>query len=65
MNEAQRQLDRPLRVAVAGTGFIGRVHARAASLVGAALVGVSASSPERARAAAVELSTQRWEEVPA
>jgi predicted dehydrogenase len=53
-------LDRPLRVAIAGTGFIGRVHARAARLAGATLVGVSASSAERARVAAVELGAQRW-----
>jgi predicted dehydrogenase len=60
VNEAQRQLDRPLRVAVAGTGFIGRVHARAAVLAGATLVGVSASTAEHARVAAIELGAQRW-----
>jgi predicted dehydrogenase len=44
--------ERPLRVAIAGTGFIGPVHARAARLAGARLVGVAASTPERGRAAA-------------
>ena len=34
-----------LRVAIAGTGFIGAVHARSARLAGARIVGVSASSP--------------------
>jgi len=41
-----------LRAAIAGTGFIGAVHARSARLAGAQLVGVAASSPESARAAA-------------
>jgi predicted dehydrogenase len=54
------RLDRQPRVAVAGTGFIGRVHARAAQLAGATLVGVSASSAERARAAAKQLGAERW-----
>jgi predicted dehydrogenase len=53
-------LDRQLRVAIAGTGFIGRIHAHAALLAGARLVGVSASSGERARAAAAELGAERW-----
>ncbi|MGH2716870.1 MAG: Gfo/Idh/MocA family protein [Thermoleophilaceae bacterium] len=48
-----------LRAAIAGTGFIGRVHARSARLAGAELVGVSASSPERAAAAANELGAAR------
>jgi predicted dehydrogenase len=48
-----------LRVAVAGTGFIGRVHARSARLAGAQLVGVAASSPESADRAAVELDADR------
>jgi predicted dehydrogenase len=48
-----------LRAAIAGTGFIGRVHARSARLAGAELVGVSASSPERAAAAAAELGAGR------
>ena len=41
-----------LRVAIAGTGFIGAVHARSARLAGARLVGVSASSPSRSEEAA-------------
>jgi predicted dehydrogenase len=46
---------RPLRVGVAGTGFIGRVHISAARRAGAQVVAVAASSPERGRAAADEL----------
>jgi predicted dehydrogenase len=49
----------PLRVAIAGTGFIGRVHARSARLAGAHLVGIAASSRESARAAATELGADR------
>src|SRR3954464_13729628 len=49
----------PLRAAIAGTGFIGRVHARSARLAGAELVGVAASSPESAQAAAAELGAER------
>jgi threonine dehydrogenase-like Zn-dependent dehydrogenase len=37
----------PLRVGVAGAGFIGAVHARSARLAGATLAGVATSSPER------------------
>jgi hypothetical protein len=33
-----------LRVGIAGTGFIGAVHARSARLAGAQLAGVAASS---------------------
>src|SRR5688500_22127 len=50
---------RPLRVAIAGTGFIGAVHARSARLAGAHLVGVAASSPESARAAAAAVGAER------
>jgi predicted dehydrogenase len=49
----------PLRVAIAGTGFIGAVHARSAQRVGARLVGVAASSPERSAAAAEALGAER------
>jgi predicted dehydrogenase len=49
----------PLRVAIAGTGFIGAVHARSAQRVGARLVGVAASSPERSAAAAALLGAER------
>ena len=48
-----------LRAAIAGTGFIGAVHARSARLAGAQLVGVAASSPENAEAAAAALGAER------
>ena len=48
-----------LGAAIAGTGFIGKVHARSARLAGARLVGVAASSPESRRAAAAELGAER------
>jgi predicted dehydrogenase len=48
-----------LGVAVAGTGFIGAVHARSARLAGARLVGVAASTPERSERAAAELGAER------
>jgi len=48
-----------LRAAIAGTGFIGVVHARSARLAGARLVGVAASTPERAAVAAEELGADR------
>ena len=47
------------KAAIAGTGFIGRVHARSVRLAGGELVGVAASSPESAAAAATELGAQR------
>jgi predicted dehydrogenase len=49
----------PLRAAIAGTGFIGRIHARSALLAGAQLTGIAASSPESALAAAAELGADR------
>ena len=49
---------RPLRVGVAGAGFIGAVHARSARLAGATLAGVATSSPERSRAAAARLGSE-------
>ena len=48
-----------LRVAIAGAGFIGRVHARSARVAGAEVVGVAASSPESARAAAEAIGAER------
>jgi predicted dehydrogenase len=48
-----------LRAAIAGTGFIGRIHARSARLAGAELAGVAASSPESGQAAAAELGADR------
>ncbi|QRK11246.1 Gfo/Idh/MocA family oxidoreductase [Archangium violaceum] len=52
-------MSKQLRVAIAGTGFIGRVHARSARLAGAHLVGVASSSAESARKAAGELGAER------
>jgi predicted dehydrogenase len=49
----------PLHAAIAGTGFIGRVHARSLRLAGVQLVGVASSSPESAEAAATELGANR------
>jgi len=48
-----------LRAAIAGTGFVGAVHARSARLAGARLVGVAASTPERSREAAAALGAER------
>ena len=42
-------------VAIVGTGFAGRVHALAARMLGARLVGVTASTPARSDAAAAAL----------
>src|SRR3954463_159876 len=52
-------MSRGVRVAIAGTGFIGAVHARSARLAGASLVGVAASSPESGRRAAAALGAER------
>ena len=49
----------PPRVAIAGAGMIARVHADAARRAGAHIVGVSASTPERAKAAAERLGIRR------
>ena len=48
-----------MRIAVAGTGMIGGIHARSARLTGADLVAVAASTPERSAAAARELGAGR------
>ena len=48
-----------LRVGIAGTGFIGSVHARSARLAGGRLVGVAASTHERAVEAAGALGAER------
>jgi predicted dehydrogenase len=45
-------------VAILGTGFAGRVHALAARMLGARLVGVTASTPARSEAAAAELGAE-------
>src|SRR3954454_8720104 len=52
-------MSRRVRVAIAGTGFIGAVHARSARLAGSRLVGVAASSPQSAQRAAVALGAER------
>src|SRR3954452_22359417 len=52
-------MSRGVRVAIAGTGFIGAVHARSARLAGASLVGVSTASPESARRAQAALGAER------
>ena len=49
----------PMRVAIAGTGFVGAIHARSARLAGARLAGVAASTPERAASAAARLGAER------
>jgi predicted dehydrogenase len=46
-------------VAIAGAGFMGRVHARAALVNGARLVGISSSNPDRAARAAAGLGAPR------
>jgi predicted dehydrogenase len=48
-----------LRAGIAGVGFSGALHARSASLAGARLVGIAASTAERAAAAAPELGAER------
>jgi predicted dehydrogenase len=48
-----------LRVAIAGAGMIAAVHADAARRAGAEIVGLSASTPERAKAAAERLGVKR------
>src|SRR4051812_3950468 len=46
-------------VAIAGTGFIGAVHAHAVRAAGGTVAGVLASTPERSRAAADRLKAER------
>jgi predicted dehydrogenase len=48
----------PLRSAIAGTGFVGAVHAHAVRAAGGTVVGVVASTPERSRAAAKRLGAE-------
>jgi predicted dehydrogenase len=52
-------MGQPLRVGIAGAGFIGAVHARSARLAGAHVVGVSASSRESAERAAARIGAER------
>jgi predicted dehydrogenase len=49
----------PVRIAIAGTGMIGAVHADAARRAGAQITGVAASTPESAKAAAERLGVAR------
>ncbi len=52
-------MSNPLRAAVIGTGFIGRVHVRSARLAGAQVVGVAASTPARSAEAAKSMDVPR------
>jgi predicted dehydrogenase len=52
-------MSKPLRAAVVGTGFIGRVHVRCARLAGAEVVGVAASTLERSVEAAQSMQVPR------
>ena len=52
-------MERELRVGIAGTGFIGGVHARSVRVSGARLAGVASASPEMAAAAADALGADR------
>src|SRR3954466_3151071 len=54
-----------LRAAIAGTGFIGPVHLRAARLAGAEIVGISGGDPTRTRDTAAALDVARVFETPA
>lgn len=56
---AEPGMTHPLRVAIVGTGFIGRVHARAARAAGATIVGAVGSSADRAAGAAEDVGAQR------
>src|SRR5438093_1388917 len=49
----------PLSVGIAGAGMIARVHADAIRRAGGRIAGVSASTPERAWAAAESLGAER------
>ncbi|MFI1098693.1 Gfo/Idh/MocA family protein [Streptomyces sp. NPDC020917] len=49
----------PLRTAIAGAGMIGRVHLDAVRRTGAPVVGISASTPARAKEAAAALGVDR------
>jgi predicted dehydrogenase len=50
---------RELRVGIAGTGFIGAVHARSARLAGATVAGVAASTPDSAERAAARIGATK------
>jgi len=55
----RRKMPDRLRAAIAGVGFIGPVHLRAARLAGAEIVGISGADPDRTRAAAAALGVAR------
>src|SRR5687768_14888404 len=48
-----------LRSAIAGTGFIGAVHAHAVRVAGGTVAGVLASTPARSREAAERIGAER------
>jgi predicted dehydrogenase len=48
----------PLRIGIAGTGFVGAVHAHAARRAGARIVGVAASSSASAKEAALRVGAE-------
>lgn len=54
-------MPRPVRprIAIAGAGMIARVHLDAARRAGAQIVGISASTPQRAKEAAAEIGVDR------
>jgi predicted dehydrogenase len=54
-----RAMANRLRAAIAGLGFIGPVHLRAARLAGAEIAGVSGSDPARAKTVAASLGVDR------
>ena len=56
---APKSLGRPLRVGIAGAGFIGRVHAQAARAAGACVVGVAAATAARAASACQTVGAER------
>lgn len=50
---------KPLRVGIAGTGFVGVIHAHAARRAGARITGVAASTPANAKEAAVRVGAEQ------
>ena len=51
--------DRPLRVGILGSGFMGKVHAKAARAAGADVVAAAGSTPGRAAHAAAAVGARR------
>src|SRR4051812_4119193 len=58
-SSVEAEMSRQLRVGIAGMGFIGGVHARAARVAGARLAGVASARAEMAEAAASALGAER------